>query len=225
MEDSTPDSSHVEQTEFLLRYIVRHKSRFEIVERFMKFVDCNDKAGHEITQMITFESQAIPLADCRAQSYDNAASMPGKYNGAQAMIKEQYPTAMFSLCGWHTLNLCGNGAAECIPEAITYYANNIHLIQLQPKEVKILANGLVVRFMAYLASDGLIELRVKIICSSPNRSQVGFGRPARAESNSKMQERNPWSYVQCQFLQLNHNVSRVVQNTGLYWLLQQGHSS
>ena len=32
--DSSPDSSHVEQTTFLLRYLVRHEPRFEIVERF-----------------------------------------------------------------------------------------------------------------------------------------------------------------------------------------------
>ena len=36
----------------------------------------------------TLESHAIPLADCRAQSYDNAVNMSGKYNGAQAVMKE-----------------------------------------------------------------------------------------------------------------------------------------
>ena len=89
----------------------------------MKFVDCNDKTGTEISQMITetLESHAIPLAACRAQGYDNAACMSGKYNGAQAIIKEQYPSAMFSLCYCHTPKLCGNDAAECIPEAIAYF--------------------------------------------------------------------------------------------------------
>ena len=42
--DSTPDSSHVEQSTFLLCFLVRQQSRFEIVERFVKFVDCSDKA-------------------------------------------------------------------------------------------------------------------------------------------------------------------------------------
>ena len=36
--DTTPDSSHVEQTTFLLRYLVRQESRFEIVERFLKLL-------------------------------------------------------------------------------------------------------------------------------------------------------------------------------------------
>ena len=78
--DSTPDSSLAEQTTFLLRRLVRYESRFEMVERFLKFVHCSDKTGSEIAQMITetFESHAIPLADCRAQGYNNWASISGK---------------------------------------------------------------------------------------------------------------------------------------------------
>ena len=142
--DSTPDSSHVEQTTFLLRYLVWHESRFEIVERFLKFVDFSDKTGSKIAQMITetLESHAIPLVDCRAQGYDNAANMSGKYNGAQAIIKEQCPTAIFSPCGCHTLNLCGNDAAECVPEATTYFGTiqTIYtLFSCSPKRWEILA--------------------------------------------------------------------------------------
>ena len=60
--DSTPDSSQFEQA-FLLCDLVRHESRFEIVERFLKFVNCSDKTGSLIAQMNTetFESHAIPL--------------------------------------------------------------------------------------------------------------------------------------------------------------------
>ena len=82
--DSTPDSSHIEQTTFLLRYLVCHESQFKTVERFLKFVVCNDKTGSDIAQMNTetLESQTIPLANCRTHRYDNAANMSGKYNGA-----------------------------------------------------------------------------------------------------------------------------------------------
>ena len=69
----------------------------------------------------TLESHAIPFADCREQGYDNAANTSGKYNGAQTIIKKQYPTAIFSPCGCHTFNLCRNDAAECISEASTYF--------------------------------------------------------------------------------------------------------
>ena len=38
-------------------------------------MDCSGKTGSEIAQMIieTLESHDIPLADCRAQGYDNEA--------------------------------------------------------------------------------------------------------------------------------------------------------
>ena len=68
--------------------------------------------------------------------------MSGKYNGAQAIIKEQYPSAIFSPCGCHTLNLCGNDAAECIPEAITYFGTIqtiCNLFSSSPKRWEILA--------------------------------------------------------------------------------------
>ena len=48
--------------------------------------------------MITerLETYVILLDDCSAQNYNNAASMSGKYNSAQAIIKKQCPTAIFS---------------------------------------------------------------------------------------------------------------------------------
>ena len=58
------------------------------MERFLRFAYCSDKTGSEIAQLITetFESHTIPLAACRAQGYDNAASMSGKYNGVQVIV-------------------------------------------------------------------------------------------------------------------------------------------
>ena len=45
---STPDSSRVEQITLILRYLVLHESRFKIVKRFLKFVNCSDKRGCRI---------------------------------------------------------------------------------------------------------------------------------------------------------------------------------
>ena len=83
--DATPDSSHIEQTTFMLRYVNLKDSRYEVQERFLMFMDCSNKCGEEIAQLIMdiSEEHAIPLSDCRAQAYDNAANMAGKYNGAQ----------------------------------------------------------------------------------------------------------------------------------------------
>ena len=70
--------------------------------------------------MDTLEEHTVPLCDCRSQGYDNAA-MTGKYKGSQAKIEEQNAVAIFFPCGCHILNLCGNHAAECILEAVTYF--------------------------------------------------------------------------------------------------------
>lgn len=50
--DATPDCSHVEQTTFILRYILLSaQDKFEVQERFFKFVDFN-KTGAEIATLI-----------------------------------------------------------------------------------------------------------------------------------------------------------------------------
>ena len=69
MVDATPDSSHIEQTTFMLSYVVK--------ERFLP--------GMDIANLIleTLKNYGIPIADCRGQGYDNAANMSGKYNGVQ----------------------------------------------------------------------------------------------------------------------------------------------
>ena len=55
------------------------------------FADYSSKRVEEIAQLImdTLEEHTIPLSDCRAQGYDNAANMAGKYKGAPAKIEEQ----------------------------------------------------------------------------------------------------------------------------------------
>ena len=123
MVDSTPDCSHVEQTTFIIRYLLLSHDQFEIAERFLTFVDCSEKTGFEIANLIlkTLEENEISLSECRGQGYDNAANMVGKYKGAQSYIISKNSLAILSPCGCHTLNLCGTDSAECCPEAITLF--------------------------------------------------------------------------------------------------------
>ena len=81
--DATPDPSHIEQTTFQLRYVNLKDSRCEVQERFLMFMDCSNKYGEEIVQLImdTLGEHAIPLSDCRLQAFDSTANMVGKYNG------------------------------------------------------------------------------------------------------------------------------------------------
>ena len=91
--------------------------------------------------MDTLEEHAIPLNDCRTQAYDSAGNMVGKYNGNQVEILEQCSMAIFSPCSCHTLNLCRNNAAECLPEAITYFGTVqiiYNLFSSSPKQWELL---------------------------------------------------------------------------------------
>ena len=50
---ATPDSSHVEQTSFILRYVhCKDKVTYEVQKRFLEFVDCNQKTGKSIAELI-----------------------------------------------------------------------------------------------------------------------------------------------------------------------------
>ena len=108
--DATPDSSHVEQTAFILRYVhCKDNVTYEVQERFLEFVDCNHKTGEAIVELIneTLRKYGIPLTDCRGQGYDNGSNMSSAYKGAQAHIIQNNQSARFCPCACCSLNLCG----------------------------------------------------------------------------------------------------------------------
>ena len=72
----------------------------------------------------------IDLRNCRGQGYDNGANMAGIYRGAQAIILEKNPQAIFSPCNAHSLNLCGVHAAESSPEVKSFFENMQKLYKL-----------------------------------------------------------------------------------------------
>ncbi|XP_004207068.3 zinc finger MYM-type protein 1-like [Hydra vulgaris] len=123
--DATPDTAHIEQNVFILRYVLQDKltGKYEVKERFLEFVDCNKKTGEDIANIITstLQNYKIPLMCCRGQGYDNGSNMEGSVKGAQARILQHYPLATYSPCACHSLNLCGAQAAECCPQVITFF--------------------------------------------------------------------------------------------------------
>ena len=48
-------------------------------------------------------------------------NMSGVYSGLQARIKEINPLAVYIPCAAHSLNLVGSCAAECCPEATSFF--------------------------------------------------------------------------------------------------------
>lgn len=100
--DATPDSAHIEQTTFVLRYLRLDsvEKKFTIEERFLAFVDCYKKTGAAIADLIrdTLNVHNIPLSECRGQGYDNGSNMRGEYNGAKSHILRENPLAIYSPC-------------------------------------------------------------------------------------------------------------------------------
>lgn len=127
--DSTPDASHKEQTTFILRYVsachgMTDADRvYDIQERFMTFMDFSQKKGEDIAEMALkqLKDWNIPFGDCRGQGYDNGSNMSGIHTGVQAVMRRDNEAALYSPCACHSLNLCGNNAAQCCPEVVTFF--------------------------------------------------------------------------------------------------------
>jgi len=49
------------------------------------------------------------------QGFDRASNMSGKFNGVQAIIREQYPQAIYVHCAAHSLNLAVSTASNIKP--------------------------------------------------------------------------------------------------------------
>ncbi|XP_011172262.3 zinc finger MYM-type protein 1-like [Solenopsis invicta] len=124
--DATPDSAHIEQTVFLIRYVNltdEAEGIYKIEERFLTFADCAQKTGEVITQLTVskLEQFKIPLADCRGQGYDNGSNMKGAHKGVQAKILAVNNLVIYSACACHSINLCGVHAAESCSAALTFF--------------------------------------------------------------------------------------------------------
>jgi len=112
--DSTPDLSHVDQLSVIFRYYLNG----HIYERFVCFLQIKSHTGEQqsIDILHLLEEYGLNIKDCRAQTYDNASNMSGKYSGLQACLKK---------CVGHSLNLVG----ECSVNDNICSANFFYLLQ------------------------------------------------------------------------------------------------
>ncbi|XP_050066946.1 zinc finger MYM-type protein 1-like [Aphis gossypii] len=118
--DSTPDLAHIDQLSIIIRYCLNGM----VHERFLGFVSFHSHTGEALaTTVLEFlKRSGIDIANCRAQTYDNAANMSGRYHGLQAQIKDLNDLAFYVPCVAHSLNLVGDcSAKECL-EAINYFS-------------------------------------------------------------------------------------------------------
>ena len=57
----------------------------------------------------------ISISQLRGQTFDGAANMSGKYQGAQALISKEQPLALYVHCLMHCGNLVAQSAIESSP--------------------------------------------------------------------------------------------------------------
>ena len=117
--DLTPDISHVDQLTCILRYVLPSGP----VERYLTFLNMQGHTGKELAESLLefLKAHDIAIADCRGQSYDNASNMSGKYNGMQAIIRQQCNLAEYVPWAAHSLSLVGQTAVGCCTLAIGFF--------------------------------------------------------------------------------------------------------
>ncbi|XP_045204590.2 52 kDa repressor of the inhibitor of the protein kinase-like [Mercenaria mercenaria] len=108
MADESSDISTKEQLSICVRYIEKNEhNRHKLREDFLGFITCKSIKGQAIAQLIleNLQQWGLDVLKLRAQCYDGANNMSGKYNGVQALIRERAPLAHYVHCKSHCLNL------------------------------------------------------------------------------------------------------------------------
>lgn len=91
-----------------LSLCVRYTNNFEVVERFLTFIDVSEKQdASSLCSFIFNYLDTISLFDIPivAQSYDGANVMSGKFGGVQQKVKLKHPFAIYTHCMAHRVNL------------------------------------------------------------------------------------------------------------------------
>lgn len=103
--DETTDIAGIEQLTVCARYL--NKDTDNIEEVFLGFVPIQDQSGRALADTIIkfLIDLGINMQHLRGQGYDGASSMAGRTNGVQAVVREKYPTALYTHCASHSLNL------------------------------------------------------------------------------------------------------------------------
>ena len=103
--DDASDSSNKKQLPLVLRFVDKERN---VREEFVGFYECEDGVtGQAIATLILKAIQELGLSMdfCKGQCSDGAGNMSGPCNGAAAIIRRQYPKAIYTHCMAHRLNL------------------------------------------------------------------------------------------------------------------------
>ncbi|KAG0428454.1 hypothetical protein HPB47_024565, partial [Ixodes persulcatus] len=93
----------LEQMSICVRYVQNDKDR----EEFFGYAQVHDLSGRALAkEIIKFLSGVgIDMRHLRGQGYDRAVAVSGRLNGVQAVLLEEYQSALFLHCSSHCLKL------------------------------------------------------------------------------------------------------------------------
>ncbi|KAJ8896233.1 hypothetical protein PR048_001576 [Dryococelus australis] len=119
--NETTDVKGIEQLSLCARYVNNTESVYVIRENFVRFVPVHDVRGSALASTIptTLKNVDLNLDYLYYQGYDGAASMSGRLQGCQSVIRQSYPTAVNVYCANHSLNLALTQACS-LPEIRNY---------------------------------------------------------------------------------------------------------
>ena len=112
--DGTQDCSGLEQESLCIRYV---DESLDVQEVFLGLYNPPDTTGQTLATVIkdVLMRLTLPIDKLRAQTYDGAGNMAGKFNGCQAIIARDYPLALFFHCAAHCANLAAESTANSCP--------------------------------------------------------------------------------------------------------------
>ncbi|XP_072016938.1 zinc finger MYM-type protein 1-like [Amphiura filiformis] len=114
MVDGTQDITGAEQESICIRHV---DDELNVHEDFIGLYEAPSSSGEAISTIIedVIIRLGLSIDNLRAQTYDGASNMSGKYAGCQAKIKSKQPLAMFFHCSSHVSNLVMQHAVTSSP--------------------------------------------------------------------------------------------------------------
>ena len=112
--DGTQDIQGNEQEAVCVRYV---DDKLNVHEELLGLYQVSATTGVFLSKMLqdTLISLQLPIQHLRAQTYDGASNMSGKYKGCQAEIKKVQPLALYVHCGAHVTHLI---ISKAIPNSL-----------------------------------------------------------------------------------------------------------
>ena len=106
----------------VIRFVKICNGKVEVKEVFLGFFPLMGKKADDLSSDIlkNLESDGLDIMMCRAQGYDNTATMSGIHGGVQGILKRKNKKAIFNGYVDHSLNLCGQHSFAKNPSCVTF---------------------------------------------------------------------------------------------------------